>query len=95
MGAQPLYEAIVRRARETGCAGATVLKGIEGFGAHSRIHRPHMLRLSEDLPVVIEIVDRADRILALLPMLDKMITEGLVTMERLEILSHSEEEHGT
>jgi hypothetical protein len=91
---QPLYEAIVRRTREAGCAGASVLKGIEGFGAHSRIHRGHMLRLSEDLPVVIEIVDRTDRIDALLPMLDEMITEGLVTVERVDILRYRTEGGG-
>lgn len=85
---QPLYEAIVRRIREAGGAGATVLRGIEGFGAHSRIHTARILRLSEDLPIVIEVVDRADRIDALLPMLDEMIREGMVTIERVEVLKY-------
>ena len=88
---QPLYEAIVRRIREAGGAGATVLRGIEGFGAHSRIHTARILRLSEDLPIVIEVVDRADRIEALLPMLDEMIREGMVTIERVDILKYMAE----
>lgn len=85
---QPLYEAIVHRVREAGGAGATVLRGIEGFGAHSRIHTARILRLSEDLPIVIEVVDRADRIDALIPMLDEMIQEGMVTIERVVILKY-------
>lgn len=85
---RPLYEAIVHRIREAGGAGATVLRGIEGFGAHSRIHTARILRLSEDLPVVVEVVDRTDRIDALLPILDEMIREGMVTIERVEILKY-------
>lgn len=85
---QPLYEAIVRTVREAGMAGATVLRGIEGFGAHSRIHIARILRLSEDLPIVVEIVDRAERIEAILPRLDEMIDEGLVTMEKVRILKY-------
>lgn len=85
---EPLHEAIVRAAREAGCAGATVLKGVEGFGAHSRIHTARILRLSQDLPVVIEIVDRADRIEALLPELDELIDEGLVTLEDVHIVTY-------
>ena len=84
----PLYEAIVRRVREAGLAGATVLRGIEGFGAHSRIHTARILRLSQDLPIVIEIVDREDRIEAVLPILDDMIGEGLITMERVRVLKY-------
>lgn len=91
---QPLYEVIVRRIREAGGAGATVLRGIEGFGAHSRIHTARILRLSEDLPIVIEVVDRADRIEALLPILDEMIQEGLVTIERVVILKYVAERDG-
>lgn len=91
---QPLYEAIVRRVREAGGAGATVLRGIEGFGAHSRIHTARILRLSEDLPIVIEVVDRADRIDGLLPLLDEMIREGLVTIERVDILKYVAERKG-
>lgn len=85
---RPLYEAIVHRVHETGGAGATVLRGIEGFGAHSRIHTARILRLSQDLPILIEIVDTADRIDALLPEIDGMIGEGLVTIETVRILKY-------
>ena len=83
---RPLYEAIVARARELGLAGATVWKGYMGFGAHSRVHTASVLRLSEDLPIVIEIVDAAERIEGFLPELDRMVREGLVTLERAEVL---------
>jgi uncharacterized protein len=83
---EPLYEAIVRRAREAGLAGATVLRGVEGFGAHSRIHTARILRLSQDLPIVVEIVDRADRIEAFLPELDEMVGEGMATLEKVRVL---------
>ena len=85
---RPLYEAIVRTAREHGLAGATVLRGIEGFGANSRIHTAKILRLSEDLPIVIEIVDQPDRIEAILPKLDAMVTEGLITLEDVHIIAY-------
>ncbi|MGH3094086.1 MAG: DUF190 domain-containing protein [Gaiellaceae bacterium] len=85
---RPLYQAIVRRAREEGLAGATVVRGIEGFGADSRLHTSRILRLSEDLPVVIEIVDTADRIERVLPMLDEMVGEGMVTVERVHIVAY-------
>ena len=85
---RPLYETIVRKARENGLAGATVLRGLEGFGAHSRIHTAKILRLSEDLPIVVEIVDRADRIEQFLPDLDRMVGEGLVTVENVHILTY-------
>ena len=85
---RPLYEAIVRRVREEGLAGATVLRGIEGFGADSHLHTSRILRLSEDLPVVIELVDTAERIDAVLPLLDEMVTEGMVTVERVHIVSY-------
>lgn len=81
----PLYEWIVRRAREQGLAGATVLRGIEGFGAHSRIHTAKILRLSEDLPIVIEIVDASEKIERFMPVIDEAISEGLATLERVEI----------
>jgi len=81
----PLYEWIVRRARERGLAGATVLRGVEGFGAHSRIHTAKVLRLSADLPIVIEIVDTREKIEALLPEIDDAIKEGLATIEKVEI----------
>jgi PII-like signaling protein len=83
-----LYEVIVEKARERGMAGATVLRGVLGFGAHSRLHTAKILRLSEDLPMVIEIVDRPDRIEAFLPELDAMITEGLVTLEKVNVITY-------
>ena len=83
---KPLYEAIVLAAREAGLAGATVLRGLEGFGARSRIHTARILRLSEDLPIVVEIVDSEERIAAFLPRLDAMVSEGLVTLERVQVL---------
>jgi PII-like signaling protein len=82
---RPLYEAIVARARAAGLAGATVWKGFMGFGGHSRVHTASVLRLSEDLPIVIEIVDATERIEAFLPELDAMVHEGLVTLERAEV----------
>jgi hypothetical protein len=83
---RPLYEVIVNEARRRGLAGATVLRGVMGFGADSRIHTTKILRLSEDLPMVIEIVDEADKINAFLPELDGMIKEGLVTLERVRVV---------
>jgi PII-like signaling protein len=83
---QPLYEAIVQKAREQGLAGATVLRGVEGFGAHNLIHTARVLRLAEDLPMVIEIVDRKEKIEAFLPELDAMIPEGLVTLEPVQVI---------
>lgn len=82
---RPLYQAIVETLRREGLAGATVLRGIEGFGKSSRLHTAHILRLSEDLPIVIECVDTDDKIEAVLPTLDDMIGDGLVTMERVEV----------
>jgi hypothetical protein len=89
---KPLYQAIVERVRGEGLAGATVLRGIEGFGADSRIHTSRILRLSEDLPVVIEIVDTEERIARVLPLLDEMVTEGMVTLERVEIIAYRSSE---
>ncbi len=83
---QPLYEAIVQLARKEGLAGATCLKGFVGFGARSRMHTVKLLRLSEDLPVIIEIVDSDAAIRAFLPKLDGMIADGLVTLDRAEVL---------
>lgn len=83
---RPLYEAIVEDARRRGLAGATVLRGPLGYGASSRIHTAKILRLSEDLPMVIEIVDEEDKINAFLPDLDEMISEGLVTLEKVEVI---------
>ncbi len=93
---KPLYEAIIRRAREQGLAGATVLRGIEGFGADSRMHTTHILRLSEDLPIVIEIVDKPERIEQFVPQLDEMVQEGMITREKVHITAYrySEDEQG-
>jgi len=82
---RPLYQAIVEALRKAGLAGATVLRGIEGFGKSSHLHTAHILRLSEDLPIVIECVDTYDRIESIFPTLDAMIGDGLVTMERVEV----------
>lgn len=82
---QPLYQWLLLKAREQGLAGATVLRGIAGFGAHSRLHSAKLLRLSEDLPIVVEIVDTRERIEAFLPLVDAAITEGLATLEQAEI----------
>ncbi len=85
---QPLYEVIVLKAREFGLAGATVLRGPMGFGAHSRLHTAKILRLSEDLPVLIEIVDTEDKINAFLPELDELVGDGLVTMEKVHVIRY-------
>ncbi len=81
----PLYEWIVRRARENGLAGATVLRGLEGYGAHSRLHNAKILRLSSDLPLVVEIVDTEEKIQSFLPLIDDAVGEGLATVERVEV----------
>jgi PII-like signaling protein len=85
---KPLYEAIVETARSLGLAGATVLRGTEGFGANSVVHKAALLEMSTDLPIVIEIVDTNDKIQLLLPHLDAMVKEGLVTMEYVRILHY-------
>ncbi|HEV8377245.1 MAG TPA: DUF190 domain-containing protein [Tepidisphaeraceae bacterium] len=85
---QPLYEAIVLRAREMGLAGATVLRGPMGFGARSLLHTAKILRLSEDLPVIIEIVDREEKISAFLLELDTMVGDGLITMEKVRVIKY-------
>lgn len=85
---KPLYRAIVERAREMNIAGATVLRGIEGFGAKSHLHTARILRLSEDLPIIIEIVDTEQRIAELLPAVDEMVGEGLLTMETVDVIAY-------
>ena len=87
-GHLPLYEAIVLKAREMHLSGATVLRGPMGFGHSSRLHTAKILRLSEDLPVVVEIVDSEEKINAYLPQLDSMMTSGLVTIERVQVLQY-------
>lgn len=85
---RPLYQAIVAFLREQGIAGATVLRGIEGFGARAHVHTTRILRLSEDLPVLIEVVDSEDRLRAILPTLDGMVDDGLITVERVEVIAY-------
>jgi PII-like signaling protein len=85
---KPLYEAIILKAREMGIAGATMLRGLMGYGAASRIHTAKILRLSEDLPIVVEIVDNAEKIEALLPVIQEMVQEGLVTLERVRVIQY-------
>lgn len=83
---RPLYEAIVHLLRSRGIAGATVLRGIEGYGRSARLHTSRILRLSEDLPVLVEVVDREDRLREVLPELDAMVRDGLITLEKVEII---------
>ena len=85
---RPLYEAIVLKARESGLAGATVLRGPMGFGASSRLHTAKILRLSVDLPIVIEIVDTDEKIQKFLPQIEAMVGEGLVTLEAVQVLKY-------
>lgn len=85
---QPLFEAIVLKARELNLAGATVVRGIMGYGANSRLHTSKILRLSEDLPVIIEIVDTEEKIKLILPFLDERVTEGLITMEKVQVIRY-------
>jgi uncharacterized protein len=88
-----MYEAIVRAARESGLAGATVLRGVEGFGAKSRIHTAKILRLSEDLPVIVEIVDTEEKITAFMPLVDELFNKsgggGLMTLEKAEVIRYT------
>ena len=87
-GHRPLYEAIVLKAREAGLAGATVLRGVMGFGKHSVLHTAKILRLSEDLPMVVEIVDTLEKIERFLPTLDEMLSDGLVTLEQVRVIQY-------
>jgi PII-like signaling protein len=85
---KPLYTALVEAARTAGCAGATVLRGIEGFGATSRIHAAHMLRMSSDLPVVVQAIDVDHRIIALAEVFKAMVGDGLVTVEDIKVIQY-------
>jgi PII-like signaling protein len=85
---RPLYESIVLKAREMQIAGATVLRGAMGFGHSSRLHTTKILRLSEDLPLVIEIVDSEEKISAFLPVLDAIMSSGLITLEKVQVLQY-------
>ncbi len=91
-----LANAIVERARKEGMAGVTVMRGIEGFGANSRIHTASILRLSEDLPIIIEIIDTVERVELFLPLLDEMVTEGLITVQDCDVFKyvHTPKERG-
>ena len=91
---RPLYQAIVEQARSRGMAGATVLRGLMGFGATSRLHTVKVLRISEDLPMVVEIVDRPERIEAFLPELEAMVPEGLITMEKIRVVAYRGKKQG-
>jgi PII-like signaling protein len=84
----PLSDAIVRRLRELGMAGATVMRGVEGFGRNAHVHTATILRLSEDLPIVIDVVDREARIREILPELDGMVGDGLITLEPVEVVAY-------
>jgi PII-like signaling protein len=86
---QPLHAALLERLRREGFAGATVYRAIAGFGAHSVVHTAHVLRLSEDLPIVIELVDTEEQVDRLKPILDEMVSEGLVTMARVNVLRYA------
>lgn len=90
---QPLYHEVVRRAREAGLAGASVLRGIEGYGANSLIHTSRLLSLSEDLPVAVIIVDEPERIRAFLPQLDELVEEGLATLDEVEMIQYTGGQH--
>jgi uncharacterized protein len=83
---RPLHEAILARLMERGMAGATVLRGIEGFGRNAHLHTSKLLRLSEDLPILIDVIDSAARIRAILPELDEMVADGLVTVHAVEVV---------
>jgi PII-like signaling protein len=87
-GHKPLYEEIVLKAREAGLAGATVLRGVMGFGRNSILHTAKILRLSEDLPMVVEIVDSLEKVKAFMPQLDEMIKDGLVTLEEVKVIHY-------
>ena len=82
---QPLYQWIVKKARESGLAGATVYRGLEGYGASSRLHTAKLLRLSSDLPIVIEIVDTDEKIEEFMPLIDEAVKNGLATLEKVRI----------
>ena len=86
---QPLHVALLERLRKEGFAGATVLRGVAGFGARSVLHTTHLLRLSQDLPMVVEIVESEDRVARLTAILEEMIADGLVTMEKVKVLRYS------
>ena len=85
---KPLYQAIVEHLRTEGIAGATVIRAIEGYGARSHLHTNRILRLSEDLPLIVEVVDTEEHIRRVLPILDEMIADGLVTLEKVDVITY-------
>lgn len=85
---KPLYEQIVLKAKEMNLAGATVVRGLMGFGAHSRVHTAKVLRLSEDLPIVVEVVDTEENLNKFMPFLDETVDEGLMTIERVRVVKY-------
>ncbi len=89
---RPLYQVIVEKMREQGLAGATVMRGIEGYGRHSRIHTASIVRLSEDLPIMIQVVDTEERIASVMPLIEEMVTEGLVTIEDVDVIVYRSKE---
>ena len=89
---KPLYEQIVLKARELNLAGATVIHGTMGFGAGSRIHTAKIVRLSEDLPIIVELVDTEEKLNSLMPFLDETVQEGLITMERVKVVKYRRKE---
>ena len=92
---KPLYEQIVLKARKLDLAGATVIRGIMGFGANSRLHTAKLLRLSEDMPVVVELVDTENNINKILPFLDETVEEGLITLEKARVIKYRHNKHQT
>jgi PII-like signaling protein len=92
---RPLYQAIVERCRELDIAGATVFRGIQGYGASTRIRRPHLLQFSPDAPILVQIIDTDENIQRLIPALDEMVSEGLIAMSDVEVIKyvHQQGEH--
>ncbi len=88
-GMQPLYTALVALFRKQKLAGATVIRGISGYGAKSHMHTAHLLRLSQDLPIIIEVVDSQEKIDRVLPLIDPMVKEGLITMEKVNVIRYA------
>lgn len=93
-GMQPLYMALVELFRKEKVAGATVLRGLSGYGAKSHLHTAHLLRLSQDLPIVIEVVDTSENIERVLPLIDPMVKEGLITMEKVQVIRYAPKKNG-
>src|SRR5690348_6750741 len=85
---RPLYEVIIRIAKERGLAGATALRGMEGYGVSGRVHSVKVLHLSEDVPIVVEFIDSGEKIAAFLPVLDQLVPEGLATIEKIHVLAY-------